>query len=291
MKKSIILLLLLILCMVHVNGQEFSFQIYFEDAIGNRDTLTIGFDPAGSRNVILPEFGEEDISNIPFDDVFDVRITNQADLNGAWWDSQDYELFHTKKKITGEIRYLNIDIHAIYWPVTASWDSEVFNDPDLEGSLLTPLHKQFWWDSGWLYSNFDRIVFSNTDQVTFTANYPDNWDEFPIDEDFFCYYTADEDKPIATYWVALGDSTMLTLDVADININEPYLYPNPTTGKVFIKNKTQIIKTLNIFDITGKQYFFTIRENQIDLSSLPNGVYFARITIEGKELIQKIIKK
>jgi len=27
-------------------GQEFSFSMYFEDAVGNKDTLVLGYDPA-----------------------------------------------------------------------------------------------------------------------------------------------------------------------------------------------------------------------------------------------------
>jgi len=297
MKKNIICLFFCVFAInaVFLNAQEFSFQIYFEDAEGNRDTIIIGYDPSGYRNVILPEFGEENIAGVPFDSVFDVRITNQADINGAGW-NYNYELYHTKKKIinlfSNVFPDVNIDIHAQHWPVTATWDPELFNNPQLNGSLLTPWHNQFWWDFGWYYSDFDKVVFRETDHVTFAANYPDNWEEHPVD-DFFCYYVDEAGRPIATYWTALGDSSWLYLDVENMRkANNNILYPNPTNGIIYIDQNPQLIKTIEVFNINGQQYAISVIDNKIDVSTLINGVYFFRIHYHnGRIKTQKIIKK
>lgn len=272
-------------------AQEFSFQMFFKDAQGNKDTLTIGYDPMGSRDTIISEFGEENISHIPFDSIFDVRITNQADIHGASWE-YDYDLFHTKKKIVGDIRFLNIDIHAEHWPVEASWNHEIFDDPELIGSLFTALHEMFWWDSGWYYSNFDKVFLNNNDHVTFTPNYPDTWEDHPVDYDFFCYYTDNEGKPIATYWVALGDSALVTVSTAEIRLSDKTLvYPNPTTGKAYISN-SQSVKEIIVFDTAGRPFFVENKYNEIDLGHLPDGLYLVKIIrINGITETQKVIKK
>ncbi len=91
--KKIVLITVIVLTANFIRAQEFVFPMYFEDALGNRDTVFLGYDPNGSRDVILPEFGELDIAHIPFDSVFDVRITNQADINA---NETTEALFHTK---------------------------------------------------------------------------------------------------------------------------------------------------------------------------------------------------
>jgi len=289
-KLSLLFFVMLLSCGLY--AQDFSFEMYFEDAEGNRDTLIIGYDSDGSRDTINPGFGEENIVDIPFDSVFDVRITNQADINGASW-NYDYELYHSKKKIVEPpVKEVNIDIHAIHWPVTASWNPELFDNPELNGSLFTPWNKKYWWDSGWYYSNFDKVVLHEAEQITFTANYPDNWEEHPIDYDYYCYYTDNEGKPIATYWVALGDSTWLYLNADNtIDDNKTLIFPNPTDGIVFIEDNGHLIRELLVFDITGKHYFVEIKEKKLDFSNLYDGIYFLKIIYyDGKVETHRIIK-
>lgn len=72
--------------------------------------------------------------------------------------------------------------------------------------------------------------------------------------------------------------------------NRIEIYPNPSTGIFsfdFMLSESQNT-VITIFDITGKQVYESAIENvftdavKIDLSSLQNGIYFARIkTREG----------
>ncbi len=295
MKKQILFCVFLFFLFNNLVSQEFSFQMYFEDAEGNRDTITIGYDPNGSRDTINPDFGEVNIVDIPFDSIFDVRITNQVDINGASW-NYEYELYHSKKKIVNTIKKIvNIDIHAIHWPVTAMWDPELFDNPELNGSLFTSLNKNFWWDHGGYYSNLGRKVLHEQDQVTFTANYPDNWEEHPIEEYwgvYFCYYTDIEGNPLATYWVALGDSTWLYLSSENIlRTAKTVIFPNPTDGVVFIEDNGLYIRDVYVYDITGKRYFLKLKENKLDISNLPDGIYLIKIIYYNEKTeTHKIIK-
>ena len=66
------------------------------------------------------------------------------------------------------------------------------------------------------------------------------------------------------------------------------VYPNPVNNFLYIEN----IKDSNyeIYDITGKRVLNGIN-NQINVSSLENGVYFLKVTLEENILTQKFIKE
>ena len=68
------------------------------------------------------------------------------------------------------------------------------------------------------------------------------------------------------------------------------IYPNPTLGLVNIKRKEKI-NTISVSNILGKQVFFTkdFNANNIDLSSLDNGIYFINIRTDKGIHIEKII--
>jgi hypothetical protein len=164
--KNSFLLAVIVLTANFIRSLDFVFPMYFEDVLGNRHTVYIGCDPNGSCDVILPEFGELDITHIPFDPMFDVRITNQADISCG---ETTEEPFHTKKKIILPPNSFyfwpraNIDIHTLHWPVKASWDPALFNKPQHEGVLFTSVHPMGWRDVicypvCWGDSNFNKVI-------------------------------------------------------------------------------------------------------------------------------------
>lgn len=96
MKK---LLLILFLIPIYTMAQEeFSFELYFEDALGNKDTVILGYDP-NATDVIDITFGEVNILSQPWGSNFDVRIgdrsyeTNNGTTN--WLTSNTYSIKKT----------------------------------------------------------------------------------------------------------------------------------------------------------------------------------------------------
>ncbi|MBW1298406.1 T9SS type A sorting domain-containing protein, partial [Aquimarina litoralis] len=76
---------------------------------------------------------------------------------------------------------------------------------------------------------------------------------------------------------------------------EVYLFPNPTTGKVFIQGLSQEKQhNIRIYDIKGATYVNQkLNENHIiDIQSLPQGIYFLTIVNpkDGNRTL-KLIKK
>ncbi len=69
------------------------------------------------------------------------------------------------------------------------------------------------------------------------------------------------------------------------------LYPNPTTQTINIASNTLDNYTIALFNAQGVQVFKSSNQTSLNLSSLPQGVYFAEISTEGRKIIEKIIKK
>lgn len=67
------------------------------------------------------------------------------------------------------------------------------------------------------------------------------------------------------------------------------VYPNPTDGLLTISS-SQPLQHIELLDISGRQ-LLTTKDNSLDLSSFPNGIYLLRCTTPSGSTIQKIIKK
>ncbi|HQD34550.1 MAG TPA: hypothetical protein PKU81_03570, partial [Bacteroidales bacterium] len=77
MKTKIILTLICAVIVQFCFGQnpEFKFYLAFEDSAGNKDTIWLGYDPSATLGIDIL-FGEENIKGIPFNEPFEVRISN-----------------------------------------------------------------------------------------------------------------------------------------------------------------------------------------------------------------------
>jgi len=73
------------------------------------------------------------------------------------------------------------------------------------------------------------------------------------------------------------------------------VYPNPTKGEIHVQSSKFKVQSVEIFDVYGRKVF----EHQTpltvlwsyDLTVLPAGVYFVRVTTETGAVVKKIIKQ
>ncbi len=95
-------------------------------------------------------------------------------------------------------------------------------------------------------------------------------------------------------------ATVMRYDSVFAGINEPKestfsLYPNPAFTQLTIETlQTQTQSQLSIMNLNGQQLItrqLTESKTQIDISNLPSGVYFVRLTGERMVEIGKIIKQ
>jgi len=89
------------------------------------------------------------------------------------------------------------------------------------------------------------------------------------------------------------DSACPSLGVENFITNNSNVYPNPTNGKVFIDNLGSST-TVSVYNSLGQEVETSSHlqndKTIIDLSNLPNAVYFVKITSNNQTKIQKIIK-
>lgn len=283
MRKLNTVFFLLLLSQIAI-GQEFSFKMYFEDAIGNKDTLELGYD-VNATDTIDAIFGEINIIGIPFDSVFDIRISD------AYWNN-NVGTFQTKKQIVQSnncraLSFITIDLKCNNWPVTATWDNSVFSDTCRNGSVFTSVHPGGWWDTG-SPSDLWRAELLNTNQVTFTSNY------FSGQFDEYYAYVNDQNDTIPVFWQAFGDSTILMVGMEEfITNNEINVFPNPAINYTTIQfvNQDLKIENVQVLNINGASQPITVTGKNIDLTKVPTGLYFIQLTTSnGETITRKIIK-
>jgi len=81
------------------------------------------------------------------------------------------------------------------------------------------------------------------------------------------------------------------LGINDKALSKVGLFPNPTTDLLYIDSEFGVIEQLTVYDRTGRQVLKQTPEgNAIDVSILPQGLYFIEITVDAEKAIQKFIK-
>ncbi len=242
--------------------------MFFTDAIGNKDTITLGYDVTASDSIDVA-FGETNIISVPLDTNLDVRITNQS------FTFPDTIHFHLKKQITyydcalhnWNIQPINIFTH--HWPVTVTWDNNLFNDSCRNGSVFTGVHPGGWWDTG-SPSDLWRQVLLDIDSVTFTSNFLLGYHG----------YINSMGDSIPVFWQAFGDSTLLFTGLKgnEKGSNRFKVFPNPASNfiSILIDNSFEQLNRVEIYDSFGQVVLVSQQSTLIDISELSCGLYFIR---------------
>ena len=67
------------------------------------------------------------------------------------------------------------------------------------------------------------------------------------------------------------------------------VYPNPTKNVLNISTDSNLTKTVQVYDMIGKEVINTQIENQLNVSNLTTGMYVAKITEDGKTSTTKLV--
>jgi hypothetical protein len=73
-------------------------------------------------------------------------------------------------------------------------------------------------------------------------------------------------------------------------LDEVKIYPNPSTGKLFITGEN--VLEINFFDIDGRwiKAYYNIQDNVINISELDSGLYIVKIKTSTEETSRRLIK-
>lgn len=265
-------------------AQTFSFYLYFEDAAGNRDTLQIGY-AASATDTIDIAFGEFNILSNPLDSVFDVRMSDASINPGR------KATYQTKKQILADsctgwrFPVMQIDIKCQNWPVTASWDSTLFQNACRQGSVFTSMSPGGWWDVFGGASDFNRAFFTQSSSVTFSSNY----DSSKAIDGIYAYTNTAGDT-LAVFWMAFGDSSLITLSLKETAFSVK-IYPNPVKDYLQLDMPDAEIASVQLFDLTGRYTSLDLKEGMLDLRHVPSGSYVLVVrNMHGQVSHQKLLK-
>ena len=249
---------------------EFSFDLYFEDASGFKDTLILGYDQSAT-NGVDQAFGEiNEISQPWSSNLFQVFLTNSG-LEPT---------LKSKKQILmkpcGEdwqdwiSRVYFISIKNAVFPIQLELSTDIYQNSCLNGSFLA-LDGDPWLK----YSNFNNSI------TLVEPNYLNQYQD-PIDGNLISYY-----------WIILADSSQQSGILATESSVLPErinLFPNPFIDKITIpKNIT--ISNILISDLNGKLIDFDQDKNSIYPKNCASGLYIVSFESNGEIIKFKIIKK
>lgn len=271
--KRVFLICVFLLVIKLVFCQEFVFLIYFEDAAGFKDTITVGYD-INATSLIDENLGEVNIISQPLNEELDVRITDEW-ISRNWGSVEPS--FHTKTQIVknscgfaySELPVIMFDIKSNNWPVTISWDNSLFEDDCFDFCHIASFPYWEMWDV--LRPNDFQINFRNEDEVIATdeeSTYSNN-----------TYYVDENNDTVRVYFIGLDDE-QIALGIDNINKNQfDYDFYNDENFLHLETNDHSKIK-IEIYDMTGKLVVVGVSK-KIDISILTRGLYVCKLTNEG----------
>jgi hypothetical protein len=96
--------------------------------------------------------------------------------------------------------------------------------------------------------------------------------------------------PVAQFGNYLDESSV-GIEGYNLLKSDLSIYPNPANDIVFIRS-TEKIKNVNCINYLGQQVDVNFKNNSIDISSLPKGLYFLNVNSDkDKTIVKKIIKE
>lgn len=299
-------MLILWLCLAlwsHLYGQQtalFQAVIRFEDAVGNKDSVTIGYDPNATYD-IDPEFGEAEIT-IPFDSVLEVRAMSAISFNNTLSKVIiEYSQFIPAFNCHGGPR-IHIFVWSKYQPIKVSWDSTIFlNEQCLRGSFISN-HQEDEVTGPFDLDEFPPICACMAAQsvqyfeLSEEALSPENSiisiekeiEGLDIQTIYGLRFRSDRVLGYTPcYWI--------TTDTEEPTATIPLsIFPNPSRGLVKIGSTAQVVfEELNVFDATGHlvRSIPDFNNSEADLSGLPGGIYQLQAQDgDGKRYVGRVVK-
>ena len=77
-------------------------------------------------------------------------------------------------------------------------------------------------------------------------------------------------------------------DVSETEVERFSVYPNPVKDKLFVKAEN--LQSVEVYNLVGQQVAVT-SEAVVEMGDLMQGIYFVRITSEGKTVTKRIVKQ
>lgn len=295
--KTIIILALLLSWPLQSIAQivpMFQTDIYFEDAVGNKDTITVGFDTLATGDY-NPDFGELDITT-PFDSVFEVRAAHIDDFG---WGNGSFAL--SKKVIGFSENYVNFPtcysgstillfVWAKHMPIKVSWEKSIFFESCLKATFFTP-DRMYQMINPWDWFDMPSIRYACTTKTDIFEIFLGKKYKSPMEIPYIAKRKI-EGSPnsidsiygisidFSADWAFSPCSLVSTDEESAVFDNQTEIFPNPAFDALNIRNKDKAVATnISVYDQSGKAIYHVINnhnvsEQQFDVQQFDVGVYY-----------------
>jgi len=139
------------------------------------------------------------------------------------------------------------------------------------------------------YCSGDIGTVDNSNNQINHGDFGDNWSSFGVDNTGELYIAG---LSGSIYKISGGE----IFDTEDFNKTEVSMLPNPASDSLNLSLNINLISTISIFDLKGKEVIaesnvFT-SEKTISINSLATGIYIVKIiTNNGQTIIKKLVVK
>ena len=138
-----------------------------------------------------------------------------------------------------------------------------------------------------IYTFIDKLVFGGGADGNGNLQSSKNITNANLDEAYIYNRVLSQPEILATMY----RTTAPVLSNSDFELNEISLYPNPTNSVFNLEIPNEVVKQVEIYDLSGKKLLKS-NQHQIDVSSFATGIYMVQIQTEsGKTGVSKLIKK
>ncbi|HMX40712.1 MAG TPA: T9SS type A sorting domain-containing protein [Saprospiraceae bacterium] len=294
MKLSLSLMLacLLSACQHYAAAQAvpmFQMPLYFEDAVGNRDTLIIGYDTSDIARHLNTVFDGPAITS-PLDSVFEVRAFHFNDdvlTQSSKKVINHYETWGIPNSDCGLSRYVKIVVSCKYPPLTISYDSTLLApDGCRSNTIISPdwlmFFIQFWWKADLYY------CLGHSSSIVDSLNFQGQkfWVEAEVEgrglvelPGLFMVFRD---------WGPCTDPTLITVGPSGATQHlEVMAYPNPSPGPLRVEFSASRSASFlyALFDASGRMLqtrsvraHAGLNSLSLSLEGLPAGTYTLRLT-------------
>lgn len=271
---------------------EFSFVLYVTDALGNRDSIVLGYD-ATATDTADALFGDSNIANTAIDSVLDLRVT-------GLFSPLDYQSKNAILKYTCDSSLTindarNVDyllIRAKNYPVTFSWNIQQFlgaNNACHRGSFIVSSNIIMQYANLNIPSTFNTML---SNSGSYTTNYAASYIDYTTT-------MLNHGRVDTVFLMPFGFlDTAIQVGIQESRIAESLLvYPNPAKSyaDVVVPTTAGEIAAVLVFDVQGQQislpYSQAGERLSLNTSELAAGFYFCRLQAERKTYQFNFVKE